>query len=184
MDKLEQVSENPELKEEMEREVTSTHSQVLNQAASWANWAVGAIGAKFYKSANKPPPPASTTPASKSTEEQKQPNLPEKSLNKPVKDDLISLNNATDGWDNEDDDDWGSLEQDNKTESDVGSQSNNDGGITKEDFDAWVDDFTSNKVADKSSVVKQGIQTLNLVSYTKSRKVKIRVFLSFGIWPE
>ena len=55
MDKLEQVSENPELKEEMEREVTSTNSQVLTQAASWASWAVGAIGAKFYKSANKPP---------------------------------------------------------------------------------------------------------------------------------
>ena len=28
---------------------------------SWANWAVGAIGAKFYKSANKPPPTPETT---------------------------------------------------------------------------------------------------------------------------
>jgi SCY1-like protein 1 len=55
MDKLEQVSENAELKEEMEKEVTSTNSQVLTQAASWASWAVGATVAKFYKSANKPP---------------------------------------------------------------------------------------------------------------------------------
>ena len=56
MEKLEQVSENPDLKDEMEREVTSTtNSQVLTQAASWASWAVGAIGSKFYKSANKPP---------------------------------------------------------------------------------------------------------------------------------
>ena len=28
---------------------------------SWANWAVGAIGAKFYKSANKPPPTPEAT---------------------------------------------------------------------------------------------------------------------------
>ena len=55
MDKLEQVSENAELKEEMEKEVTSTNSQVLTQAASWASWAVGATVAKFYKSTNKPP---------------------------------------------------------------------------------------------------------------------------------
>jgi len=31
--------------------------QVISTAASWANWAVGAIGSKFYKSAIKPPTP-------------------------------------------------------------------------------------------------------------------------------
>ena len=79
MDKLEQVSENPDLKEEMEREVTSTNSQVLTQAASWASWAVGAIGAKFYKSANKPPENA--TKDSGSTAQTKLPENSEKQQN-------------------------------------------------------------------------------------------------------
>merc|ERR1712088_405629 len=56
MDTLEQVSENPELKQEMEAEVASTNSsQVISAASGWASWAVGAIGAKFYKSATPPP---------------------------------------------------------------------------------------------------------------------------------
>ena len=35
-------------------------SQVISAASGWASWAVGAIGAKFYKSAT--PPPGSTQP--------------------------------------------------------------------------------------------------------------------------
>ena len=104
MDKLEQVSENPELKEEMEREVTSTNSQVLTQAASWASWAVGAIGAKFYKSANKPPesatkegesggkvPSQNVENQSKQDSVKSQPKQP--SQQQPSNQDLISLGN-------------------------------------------------------------------------------------------
>ena len=29
--------------------------------SGWASWAVGAIGAKFYKSSNQPPPPSSSS---------------------------------------------------------------------------------------------------------------------------
>jgi len=47
--KLEKVSEDPTLKEEMEKEVGS-NSPVAAAAAGWANWAVGAVTAKFYKS--------------------------------------------------------------------------------------------------------------------------------------
>merc|ERR1711997_142915 len=68
-----------DLKDEMEREVTSTtNSQVLNQAASWASWAVGAIGAKFYKSANKPPENATKDSG---TAQSKQPENSEKQQN-------------------------------------------------------------------------------------------------------
>lgn len=49
LSKMEKVSEDPTLKEEMEKEVGST-SPVVAAAAGWANWAVGAVTAKFYKS--------------------------------------------------------------------------------------------------------------------------------------
>ena len=114
IEKLEQVSENPNLKEEMEREVTSTNSQVLNQAASWANWAVGAIGAKFYKSANKPPPPPTSTSPNSSKENTPVPTEKTKPKAKESNNELIDFGAADDnadgdGW-NDDDEDWGSLE--------------------------------------------------------------------------
>ena len=40
-----------------------------------------------------------------------------------------------------------------------------DNDITKEEIDSWATELLSNKVPDKSAVVKQGIQTLQLVSY-------------------
>ena len=43
------VSEDPSLKEEMEKEVGSTNP-VATAAAGWANWAVGSLTSKFYKS--------------------------------------------------------------------------------------------------------------------------------------
>ena len=42
IDKLEQVSKDPSLKEEMESEVMSTNtSSSLAKATGWASWAVG-----------------------------------------------------------------------------------------------------------------------------------------------
>ena len=93
MDKLEQVSKDPSLKEEMEAEVTSTESKAgsgsvagegvlfLNTKAfcdctkctlaipGWASWAVGAIGAKFYKSST--PKPQQQQQQSQQQQEQK-----------------------------------------------------------------------------------------------------------------
>ena len=53
--KLEQVSDDPTLKEEMEAMVKSSSEGSSSGVSSWASWAVGAIGAKFYKSSIKPP---------------------------------------------------------------------------------------------------------------------------------
>ena len=55
LSKLEKVSEDPSLIEEMDKEVGSTNSAITQAgaaAAGWANWAVGAVTAKFYKSPN------------------------------------------------------------------------------------------------------------------------------------
>ena len=65
-----------------------------------------------------------------------------------------------DGWD-DDDGDWGSLEDSNSKPLEVQNKNNE---ITKEELDSWATDLMSNKVPDKSAVVKQGIQSLNLVS--------------------
>merc|ERR1712200_5487 len=50
---VEKVSEDPSLKEEMEKEVGS-NNPVATAAAGWANWAVGAVTSKFYKSSIQP----------------------------------------------------------------------------------------------------------------------------------
>ena len=71
-----------------------------------------------------------------------------------------------DGWD-DDDADWGSLEDSNS------SKQNKNNEITKEEFDSWATDLLSNKVPDKSAVVKQGVQSLNLVSYLEVFKIFI-----------
>ena len=48
IDKLEQVSKDPSLKEEMETEVMSTNSNSsLSKATSWASWAVGELFRSF-----------------------------------------------------------------------------------------------------------------------------------------
>ncbi|KAK3857194.1 hypothetical protein Pcinc_036539 [Petrolisthes cinctipes] len=49
LSKLEKVSQDPILKEEMEREIRN-QSGVVGAPSSWAGWAVGALASKFYKS--------------------------------------------------------------------------------------------------------------------------------------
>ena len=73
-----------------------------------------------------------------------------------------------DGWDDDDDADWGSLEETKnsvKSQLAPNSNSNKDNDITREEIDSWATDLLSNKVPDKSAVVKQGIQTLQLVNH-------------------
>ena len=114
LSKLEKVSDDPSLKEEMEKEVGSTNSAVVAAAAGWANWAVGAVTAKFYKS----PAPTSSTPA--------QGDNKDKSASPPSKSESVtenvskmnlgssdskankSVNNISAGWD-DGDDGWGDL---------------------------------------------------------------------------
>ena len=56
------------------------------------------------------------------------------------------------------------------------SKQNKTNEITKEEFDSWATDLLSNKVPDKSTVVKQGVQTLSLVSKKVSETENISIF--------
>ena len=74
-----------------------------------------------------------------------------------------------DAWD-DDDADWGSLEDNKNTTTanqneaqEIIEEKNVNNEITKAEFDSWANGVLSNKVPDKSVVVKQGIQTLQLV---------------------
>jgi len=135
--KLEKVSEDPSIMEEMEKDVGSTNSAIGQAgvaAATWANWAVGAVTAKFYKTPSKENTPVSgesNTSSSQSVPSSATPKSPSSTASKDVNADKeeegwdIEDSNweeevkeektnkeETDGWD--DDDDWGSLEDSNK----------------------------------------------------------------------
>jgi len=132
--KLEKVSDDPSLKEEMEKDVGSTNSALVTAASSWAGWAAGAVTAKFFKSST--PPAAKTeseTPKKDATsgdesgsskspkvgrdDEKRLPSKISPEKTEKVKDDTGNENES--GWDDADDwgatedvdDDWGSLEE-------------------------------------------------------------------------
>lgn len=133
IDKLQQVSDDPSLKEEMEAEVQKTYSEgagsTLSSAAGWASWAMGAVGAKFYKSSIPPPSEqqsqnsrassSSPQPAQQPSSQQKRPEEKEHGRREQRQREESKLsepseglsNAATDGWGDADEDDWGSLEE-------------------------------------------------------------------------
>jgi len=156
--KLEKVSEDPSLAEEMDKEVGSTNSAATAAAvaaAGWASWAVGAVTAKFYKS------PAGAVPGSAGGSQEGTPvpqanslkpsgersqDISKGSMSDPSKEATVaiasvSLSDASggDGWGDEDDGgggwddadggDWGSLEEPMQPQ--------------KLDNDDWVGSFNS-----------------------------------------
>jgi len=143
--KLEKVSEDPSLAEEMDKEVGSTNSAATAAAvaaAGWASWAVGAVTAKFYKSPAGPAAPGGSqesTPApeikpSKPSEERptesSKSSKPDPSKAASAAIASVSLTekaSLNDGWGDDDgggwddpdadaDGDWGSLEEPMKPE--------------------------------------------------------------------
>eukprot|EP00088_Acartia_fossae_P011296 TRINITY_DN1570_c0_g1_i1.p1 TRINITY_DN1570_c0_g1~~TRINITY_DN1570_c0_g1_i1.p1 ORF type:complete len:717 (-),score=150.80 TRINITY_DN1570_c0_g1_i1:1168-3318(-) len=122
LSKMEKVSEDPSLAEEMEKEVGSTNP-VATAAASWATWAVGAVTSKFYKSSistqstasnststsgstnNSNAPPSSTSTNSSSIDNQSHRSTssvlkPEKvSVSGNSSEDSRTESAAADGWD-------------------------------------------------------------------------------------
>ena len=140
--KLEKVSEDPELREEMEKEVGSTNSAVVAAAAGWANWAVGAVTAKFYKS----PPDGSgggkeksATPEASLADSVKKVNL-NTETNKPSPAPAVSQRSEgiSDGWDDDGDNDgWGDLNE--KTDE------KNEGWDDNDDWGSLEDSNSSSK---------------------------------------
>merc|ERR1719477_466997 len=140
--KLEKVSEDPSLAEEMDKEVGSTNSAATAAAvaaAGWASWAVGAVTAKFYKSPAGPAAPGGSQestpapeikPSKPSAERLTEPSKsskpdPSKAASAAIASvsltEKASLNDGWEddggGWDDPDaDGDWGSLEEPMKPE--------------------------------------------------------------------
>ena len=147
--KLEKVSEDPELREEMEKEVGSTNSAVVAAAAGWANWAVGAVTAKFYKSPTTEgsggSKEKSATPEASLADSVKKVNL-NTDTNKPSQAPAVSQRSEgiSDGWDDDGDNDgWGDLNE--KTDE------KNDGWDDNDDWGSLEDNNSSSKQNTASS---------------------------------
>eukprot|EP00090_Calanus_glacialis_P001999 TRINITY_DN11500_c0_g1_i1.p1 TRINITY_DN11500_c0_g1~~TRINITY_DN11500_c0_g1_i1.p1 ORF type:complete len:779 (-),score=257.03 TRINITY_DN11500_c0_g1_i1:196-2532(-) len=131
--KLEKVSEDPTLKEEMEKDVGSTNSAMVQAASGWASWAVGAVTAKFYKSPTAPASNESTPAPEESDVKEKTPDRsrssvsPEKEITSGVN--KMEMNNSYSssgkkstpakseaGWDIQEDDGWGEIKDDQNEE--------------------------------------------------------------------
>ncbi|XP_050736477.1 N-terminal kinase-like protein isoform X2 [Eriocheir sinensis] len=155
LSKVEKVSEDPSLKEQMEAEVRQASSS--SQPSSWAGWAVGAITSKFYKggpttsgnpSAPSTPtptgsnknPPSSPTPSSGSHT----PSTVTSSMAPTPSPDLAGRGAAEeeeeeveDSWDTTE---WGSLEECEETEGSGGDLAvgGEAGGGGWEDAEDWI----------------------------------------------
>ena len=125
----------------MEKEVGSTSGAVVAAAAGWANWAMGAVTAKFYKS---PPAPAqqSSTQQQPSSSETKD-KTPDRSLSDSMNKYRISdvggsssgvkpVGNDNSGWDDADDDGWGELNEKTDDDKNEGWDDNDDWGSLEE----------------------------------------------------
>ncbi|GAB1599861.1 N-terminal kinase-like protein [Argonauta hians] len=154
--KLEKVSENPELREEMEKDVTGGISRA-GDVSSWAGWAVvgmTSLTSKLYRSSTTTATASSTTnTTTTSTSANGQPPMRAKqSVEPPTVTEKPEISSPGDGWDEmelninhkdstvedvmygvgsevdgwEDDDNWGSLEE-TQEESQLKSQSNTEG---------------------------------------------------------
>ena len=155
-----QVSEDPSMREEMEKEVGSTNSAVVAAAAGWANWAVGAVTAKFYKS---PPAPA---PGAADKDKSASPASAESSLAEGVKSKVnissepaiakqssereSSSSNNDAGWDVAEDDGWGDLDNDQEEEV------KNDGWDDNDDWGSLEDNKSESKSVSQPSYDHSG----------------------------
>jgi len=155
LSKMEKVSEDPSLKEEMEKEVGSTNP-VATAAAGWANWAVGSLTSKFYKSSISSSNPAAVTSTStvstSSTSSSVSSSVSnsdsgvgvtKSSINTILKPEKVSKSNShTESTDNSRsesaNDGWGDL--DDWQEADVGSKDLAVPSVGDNATDGWEDD--------------------------------------------
>ncbi|CAF0712601.1 unnamed protein product [Brachionus calyciflorus] len=122
LQKLEKVSEQPELALELEKDVQSCNLDLKNET-SWTSWAMTSLSSKMtgYKTKNQQPsialntqplgpPPALTT--SNKTEEKKE----KKEESKPVvaEQETKQIEDRNTGWNFDEDNDWKDLEDDDE----------------------------------------------------------------------
>ncbi|XP_075556334.1 N-terminal kinase-like protein yata [Dermacentor variabilis] len=122
--KLEKVSEDPSLAEQMEADVNAASSSVPSSlAASWAGWAVTSLTSKFYRSKPTASAPAPGTTGSGEAQSQPSSNATSPATESTALHDRRASEDAgvdsgsggDDKWD--DQDDWGDMEEDTKGNS-------------------------------------------------------------------
>ncbi|XP_052275886.1 N-terminal kinase-like protein isoform X2 [Dreissena polymorpha] len=118
MERLEKLSEDPEVLHELEKDVLSG-GVPDNSAAGWAGWAIGGVSnltSKVYSKATKKSPTAGpamkgSAPSSEipSVPAAPKPDTGPKVTDNNSRDDVVEDDDSSAGWDN-DDDDWGDID--------------------------------------------------------------------------
>lgn len=126
--KLEKVSEDPSLAEQMEADVNAASSSLPSSlAASWAGWAVTSLTSKFYRSSTSGTASASAAGTTSTTgvapsSDSTSPSLPPSEATSPVSESAsakdhrasedVGVDSASDYEERWDDQDWGTMEED------------------------------------------------------------------------
>lgn len=119
--KLEKVSEDPSLAEQMEADVNAASSSIPSSlAASWAGWAVTSLTSKFYRSKPAAGSPTPAAPGTGGSQSQPSSNMASPTIEDAASNDrrasedasVDSGSGADDKW--EDQEDWGDMEEENK----------------------------------------------------------------------
>ena len=186
--KLEKVSEDPELREEMEKEVGSTNSAVVAAAAGWANWAVGAVTAKFYKSPTDGSgggKEKSATPEASLADSVKKVNL-NTETNKPSPAPAASQRSEgiSDGWDDDGDNDgWGDLNE--KTdEKNEGWDDNDDWGSLEDNNSSSKQNTTPSRNYDFGGGFNSGTKTHDAFAEIKPASTSDNLMAGPGGWDD
>ncbi|CAL8111632.1 unnamed protein product [Orchesella dallaii] len=136
--KLEKVSEDPSLKEKFEADVDAAASSAADAASSWAGWAVSALTSKFQRSQSSNAglaligqggnpvrskgrfPMGNQSSSSTSTTTSSIPSTPsvDKDVLQPTAEGQESATDYEDDWDNED---WGAIDGNGSSQSNVPS---------------------------------------------------------------
>ncbi|CAN7999790.1 unnamed protein product [Ixodes hexagonus] len=122
--KLEKVSEDPSLAEQMEADVNAASSSLPSSlAASWAGWAVSSLTSKFYRSSTTGA--ASTAAAAASSSNPTSPSQPPSEATSPTSEPVparelrvtedANVDSALGYEERWDDQDWGTMEEDSST---------------------------------------------------------------------
>lgn len=150
LEKLEQLSEDPELQEEMEHEVMTGGSTTAMSPAGWAGWAVtgmSSLTSKFYSksSSNRPKAAASTGTEAQSVVPVPRPSAQVKTAPSGVQSRKLAASSIledrqqeTEGGSGWDDEDWGDMDDFSQAESSAQPASSaSSGGVVPDD--GWDD---------------------------------------------
>lgn len=187
--KLEKVSEDPSLAEQMEADLNSSGSQVsTTMGATWASWAVSSITNKFYRSSTSSAPsgvagntglPAATGTIGSSSS--KETISKENSLDSDKVTDKLEttkeISTKTDGWDDDwqDDDEEDDEVIENKPVTHVSSKEpKSQPAKEKNDWDEdnWESSWTESKPSKPVVRRKSEISDDKAIESKSSRRVK------------